>query len=122
LPAQDILIKNGHIVTDRDLGDMPRADIYVSEGTIRHIGPDLATPRDALVIDADSKVVLPGLVDTHRHVWQGAIGGSAGSVSLGGYSRAGFWSARTPIGRSNSSPRPTNDSWHRLRSTPCRPS
>ena len=29
--------------------------------------------------------ILPGLVDTHRHVWQGAIGGTAGSLSLGGY-------------------------------------
>ncbi|MFQ5427265.1 MAG: amidohydrolase family protein, partial [Gaiellales bacterium] len=27
----------------------------------------------------------PGLIDTHRHVWQGAIGGSGGAVSLGGY-------------------------------------
>jgi 5-methylthioadenosine/S-adenosylhomocysteine deaminase len=86
VPAQDILIKNAHIVTmDRDLGDIPRADIHVSEGTIRHIGPDLPSGGDALVIDARGKVVLPGLVDTHRHVWQGAIGGSAGGVSLGGY-------------------------------------
>lgn len=86
MPSQDILIKNGHIVTmDPDLGDIGRADIHVSEGTIRHIGPDLSSAEDALVIDAGGKVVLPGLVDTHRHVWQGSIGGSAGSVSLGGY-------------------------------------
>jgi len=28
---------------------------------------------------------MPGLVDTHRHVCQGAIGGTAGKASLGGY-------------------------------------
>jgi len=84
--AQDILIKNGYVVTmDPDLGDIPRADVHVSEGTIRRIGPDLAPAEEGRVIDAGGKVVLPGLVDTHRHVWQGAIGGSAGSVSLGGY-------------------------------------
>src|SRR5215472_5393891 len=86
MPAQDILIKNGHIVTmDPELGDIARADIQISEGTIRDIGPDLPPTKDARVIDAGGKVVLPGLVDTHRHVWQGAIGGTAGSVSLGGY-------------------------------------
>jgi cytosine/adenosine deaminase-related metal-dependent hydrolase len=38
------------------------------------------------VIEARGRLVLPGLVDTHRHVWQGAIGGSTGKVSLLGYS------------------------------------
>jgi 5-methylthioadenosine/S-adenosylhomocysteine deaminase len=36
------------------------------------------------VIDADGMVALPGLIDTHRHVWQGATGGTGGNVSLGG--------------------------------------
>jgi hypothetical protein len=32
MPVQDLLIKNGYIVTmDPDLGDLPRADIYVSD-------------------------------------------------------------------------------------------
>jgi cytosine/adenosine deaminase-related metal-dependent hydrolase len=86
MAERNILVRNGYVVTmDPDLGDIPRADIHIREGTIRQIGSDLSCPEDALVIDAGGRVVLPGLVDTHRHVWQGAIGGSAGNLSLGGY-------------------------------------
>jgi len=83
---QNLLIKNGHVVTmDPDTGDLPRADVRVRDGVIQEIGADLHAPPDARIIDAVGMVVMPGLVDTHRHVWQGAIGGTAGKASLGGY-------------------------------------
>jgi cytosine/adenosine deaminase-related metal-dependent hydrolase len=86
MPARDLLIKNGYVVTmDPDLGDLARADVHICDGNIQQIGIDLPLAKDARVIDADEKVVLPGLVDTHRHVWQGAIGGSGGRVAVGGY-------------------------------------
>ncbi|MEO3821291.1 amidohydrolase family protein [Plantactinospora sp. B24E8] len=79
------VIRNAHVVTlDDQLGDLPRADIAIEDGTITTIGADLDT-TGATVIDAAGKVALPGLVDSHRHVWQGAIGGAGGKVSLGGY-------------------------------------
>jgi cytosine/adenosine deaminase-related metal-dependent hydrolase len=81
-----LLIKDGTIVTmDGDVGDLPRGDVYVRGGVIQEIGVDLTPARDARVVDAAGKVVLPGLVDTHRHVWQGAIGGTACNLSLSGY-------------------------------------
>lgn len=86
MPQQDLLIKNGHVVTmDPYTGDLPRGDIRVRDGVIQEIGTDLRATPDARIIDAAGKVVLPGLVDTHRHVWQGAIGGTAAKMSLGGY-------------------------------------
>lgn len=76
MPAQDLLIKNGYVVTmDPDLGDLPRADVHLSGGAIRRIGPGLPAVEDALVIDAGGKVVLPGLVDTHRHTCEEAPSG-----------------------------------------------
>ncbi len=86
MPAQDLLIKNGYVVTmDSDVGDLRRADVQIGNGIIQEIGVDLASANDSHIIDAAGKVVLPGLVDTHRHVWQGAIGGTSGSLSMGGY-------------------------------------
>ncbi|MEV0717554.1 amidohydrolase family protein [Asanoa sp. NPDC050611] len=80
------IIRNAYVVSlDDELGDLPRADIRVDDGAITAIGTDLTFPADAAVIDAAGKVALPGLVDSHRHVWQGAIGGAAGGQSLGGY-------------------------------------
>jgi len=75
--AKELLIQGGHVVTvDPELGDLPDGDVLVRNGVIAAVGPDLAasTP-DAEVIDARGRLVMPGLVDTHRHVWQGAIGG-----------------------------------------------
>jgi 5-methylthioadenosine/S-adenosylhomocysteine deaminase len=83
---QDVLIKNGYVVTmDADSGDLPDADVLIVDGAIGDIGVDLEPTAGAKVIDARDMVVLPGLVDTHRHLWQGAIGGTASRVSLGGY-------------------------------------
>jgi cytosine/adenosine deaminase-related metal-dependent hydrolase len=42
-------------------------------------------PAGATVVDAAGMVALPGLIDSHRHTWQDAIGGAGGKVSLGGY-------------------------------------
>jgi cytosine/adenosine deaminase-related metal-dependent hydrolase len=84
--TQDLLIQNGRLVTmDPELGDLARADIRVRGGAIAEIGVDLEPDRKERLVDARGKVVLPGLVDTHRHVWQGAIGGTGRAVSLAGY-------------------------------------
>ena len=90
MPNQDLLISGGHVVSsDPEIGDLPRADVLIRDGRIAAVGPDLAERAPAArVIDARGRLVLPGFVDTHRHVWQGALGGSTGKVSLSGYSGA----------------------------------
>ena len=82
----NLLVKGGYVVTmDPGTGDLAGADVLIRDGVVREIGVDLQTGGDVQIVDARGKVVLPGLVDTHRHVWQGAIGGTGGKVSLGGY-------------------------------------
>jgi cytosine/adenosine deaminase-related metal-dependent hydrolase len=70
LPSRgEFVIRNAHVLTmDQALGDLERADIHVRNGTIVAVGPDLAAPG-AEVIDARSMIALPGLVDTHNHIW-----------------------------------------------------
>lgn len=90
MPEQDLLITGGYVVTlDPALGDFLEADVLVRDGRIARIAPGLAGEAlGARVIDARGRLVIPGLVDTHRHVWQGALGAAAGQVSLAGYSTA----------------------------------
>jgi 5-methylthioadenosine/S-adenosylhomocysteine deaminase len=87
MPNRELLITGGYLATlDPATGDLPDADLMIRDGRISAIGPDLASRApDARVIDAEGRVVLPGLVDTHRHVWQGALGGMASRASLSGY-------------------------------------
>ncbi|MUN39877.1 amidohydrolase family protein [Actinomadura litoris] len=74
------LLRDGLVIdTDPAPTVLGRADVLVQDGRIAAVGPDLASsaaaplPADAEVIDASGRIVLPGFVDTHRHVWQAGI-------------------------------------------------
>jgi dihydropyrimidinase len=61
-----LLIRNGEIVT---VGSRVRADIYVENETITRIGVGLEAPPSAEVIDATGKLVFPGFIDPHVHIY-----------------------------------------------------
>jgi 5-methylthioadenosine/S-adenosylhomocysteine deaminase len=69
-PAGRILIKGGHVATlDNAIGERDVADVLIENGAILAIARDLPA-ADAEVIDAANKLVVPGLIDTHRHTWE----------------------------------------------------
>ncbi|NEE02871.1 amidohydrolase family protein [Phytoactinopolyspora halotolerans] len=70
-----LLIRNGHVIdTEPEPHARPDTDILIADdGTIAAVGPALDAPAHADVIDAVNRIVLPGFVDTHRHVWQSAL-------------------------------------------------
>src|ERR1700734_765328 len=86
----ELLIKGGDIVTmDPAVGDLRDGDVLVRDGVIVEARPGLETSvPDADVIEAKGRLVIPGLVDTHRHVWQGAIGGFTPQMTGAGYGPA----------------------------------
>jgi len=61
-----LLIKNGEIV---NVGSRQRADIYIENETITRIGEKLEAPPGAEVIDAAGKLVFPGFIDPHVHIY-----------------------------------------------------
>jgi 5-methylthioadenosine/S-adenosylhomocysteine deaminase len=88
--SKELLIKGGHVVTvDTHLGDLPVGDVLATDGVITAVGKDLKpATAEAEVIDAAGRLVIPGMVDTHRHVWQGAIGGFTPQITGAGYGPA----------------------------------
>ena len=54
---------------DEKVGDIPGGDVHVKNGTIVAVGNGLSLPPGAEVIDARAMMVLPGLVETHWHLW-----------------------------------------------------
>jgi cytosine/adenosine deaminase-related metal-dependent hydrolase len=62
----------------------PETDVLISDGRIVAVGPGLSADG-ASVIDARGRIVLPGFVDTHRHVWQAALRGIGTEGDLGYY-------------------------------------
>ncbi len=68
-----LLIKNADLlVTMDDTGRrIAGGGLFIKDNIIRHVGPtDTLPPRADKVIDAQGMVVLPGLVNTHHHLYQ----------------------------------------------------
>jgi cytosine/adenosine deaminase-related metal-dependent hydrolase len=71
-PRRRILLKGGCVLSlDASVGDFDRADVLIEGSRISSIAPDVRAEAD--VIDASNCIVMPGFVDTHRHMWQGAL-------------------------------------------------
>jgi cytosine/adenosine deaminase-related metal-dependent hydrolase len=70
----NLLIRGGYVLTMDPAGDLPGGDIHLRDGLIQQIGTNLDIP-EAQVIDASGKIVAPGLVDTHWHMWNTLLRG-----------------------------------------------
>jgi 5-methylthioadenosine/S-adenosylhomocysteine deaminase len=63
------LIRGGPVVSvDPEVGTLAGGDVHVRDGRIVAVGVGLAAPG-AEVIDASGMIVMPGLVDSHFHLW-----------------------------------------------------
>jgi 5-methylthioadenosine/S-adenosylhomocysteine deaminase len=71
--GRPILIKGGCVLSlDRAIGDFEQADVLVEGTKISAVRANISAP-DAEVIEAANTIVMPGFVDTHRHMWQGIL-------------------------------------------------
>lgn len=61
-----LLIKNGRVVTATDDSV---ADVLCEGETITAVGRDLPIPPETEVIDATGKLVFPGFIDPHVHIY-----------------------------------------------------
>lgn len=61
-----LLIQNGEIVT---ADSRFHADIYAEDETITRIGHNLEVPPGTTVLDAGGKLVFPGFIDPHVHIY-----------------------------------------------------
>lgn len=62
-----LLIKGGHVVDPRQNLDQI-SNVLIENGRVLAVGSHLDTPARTPVIDAEGKVVAPGLVDVHVHL------------------------------------------------------
>src|SRR5262249_45211073 len=62
-----LMVRGGRLVDPRN-GQDGISDLIFEDGRVAEVGPELAAPKGAQVIDATGRLVLPGLVDSHTHV------------------------------------------------------
>src|SRR5262245_23503339 len=102
----DLVLKGGTVV-DPSTGLDGVHDVAVQNGTIAHIARDIPASEATRAVDVRGRIVAPGLIDLHAHVFEGfnrtgvnpdlggvlagvttiVDAGSAGAATFGGFPR-----------------------------------
>jgi len=74
--GRTVVLAGASVITMTAGGDVV-GDIVIRDDRIVGVGVGAGAdaPQDALSIDASGAVVIPGLVDSHVHAWEGALRG-----------------------------------------------
>ena len=75
---KSILLQNGTLLVhdeNDNLSILHETDLLIEDGKISKISTNIQPPLEAEIIDCTSKIVSPGFVDTHHHVWQTQLKG-----------------------------------------------
>jgi cytosine/adenosine deaminase-related metal-dependent hydrolase len=85
-PGRPVLFRGGTVLTMDDAGTVLRdADVLVVGHEIAAVGQRLDAPEGAVEVDASGGILMPGMVDTHRHLWQTAMRGYGADWTLTQY-------------------------------------
>src|SRR5271165_4254582 len=69
-----VVLRGGTVLTMDDAHTvLVGADVLVAGDRIAAVGPHLDVPEGTAEIDASGGIVMPGMIDTHRHMWQTAM-------------------------------------------------
>ena len=86
------VLTNGTVITFDDATKsvkvLARASVLVTDDRITAIvedGNELSIPQDAEIIDVEGKIVAPGFVNTHVHMWQSVFRTIAPNIILAQY-------------------------------------
>jgi 5-methylthioadenosine/S-adenosylhomocysteine deaminase len=85
-PGRPILFRGATVLSmDPGIGVLEGGDVLVRGERIERVGRGLDAPADAVVVDAGGGILMPGMVDTHRHMWQTALRGLGADWTLSQY-------------------------------------
>src|SRR5215207_2646204 len=81
-----VVFRGGTVLTmDATKRVLTGCDVLTAGDRIEAIGPNLQTPQGTVEIDASGGIVMPGMIDTHRHMWQTAMRGYGADWTLTQY-------------------------------------
>ncbi|MFI6482473.1 amidohydrolase family protein [Nonomuraea sp. NPDC050663] len=85
-PGRPVVLRGGTVLPmDDGRRVLSRTDVLVVDDRIAAVGPALEAPDGALEIDATGGIVMPGMIDTHRHMWQTVMRGYGADWTLTQY-------------------------------------
>lgn len=69
-PQARIVIENVNMLSSDGTNMLADQTVIIDEGKIQSIGPNLSVPSDAMIVNGEGKYLIPGLIDSHVHLWQ----------------------------------------------------
>ncbi len=85
-PGRPLVFRNATVLTMDDAHTIEHgADVLVDGERIAGTGHGLQAPAGAVEIDAAGGILMPGMIDTHRHMWQTAMRGYGADWTLTQY-------------------------------------
>src|ERR1700722_1386347 len=85
-PGRPLVFRNGTVLTMDDAHHVEEgADVLIEGERISAVGKNLQVPEGTIEIDATGGIVMPGMIDTHRHMWQIAMRGYGADWTLTQY-------------------------------------
>ncbi|MEV7965963.1 amidohydrolase family protein [Sphaerisporangium sp. NPDC088356] len=84
--GRPVVLRGGTVLPmDDGHSVLTRTDVLVTGERIAALGPELPVPDGTIEIDASDGIVMPGMIDTHRHMWQTAMRGYGADWTLTQY-------------------------------------
>jgi len=84
--GRPIVFRGATVLTMNDAHAIEHdADVLVDGERIAGVGRGLSVPGHAVEIDARGGILMPGMIDTHRHMWQTAMRGYGADWTLTQY-------------------------------------
>lgn len=76
--SQNILLYNGSVIVHDEhdrVQVLDNCDVLISNGFIEQVGKDISPAKNTDIVDCTDKIISPGFVDTHHHLWQTQLKG-----------------------------------------------
>jgi cytosine/adenosine deaminase-related metal-dependent hydrolase len=83
--GRPLVFRNAMVLTMDGSEVINGGEVLVIGDTIAAVGHNLPVPDGAIEIDAQGGILMPGMVDTHRHMWQTALRGLGADWTLSQY-------------------------------------
>src|ERR1700733_7440724 len=83
--GRPVVIRGATVITGRGAEVLPGADVLLTGDRVTAVGPALAVPGAALEIDGSRGIVMPGMIDSPRHMWQTTLRGLGADWTLSEY-------------------------------------
>jgi 5-methylthioadenosine/S-adenosylhomocysteine deaminase len=84
--GRPLVFRGATVLTMNDAHAIERdADVLVDGERIAGVGRGIPVPDNAVEVDARGGILMPGMIDTHRHMWQTAMRGYGADWTLTQY-------------------------------------